>query len=218
MKKIIVYIMLLLTLLMPLNVNAGIKDDYKTLGLVDTLKEEELELSDETYTESDKKINIYVFRGKGCSYCHKLISFINSITPEYGKYFNLVSFEVWNDTNNSSLMKSVAKFMDEDASGVPFTVIGDKAFVGYIDSYDDSIKKAITELYNAEDKYDVFTEMEKSDSSLEASLEKINTKISDSSNTLMSWMIVLTVINIGAMLIKTHMDKKQVLEVIRKKK
>lgn len=51
---------------------------------------------------------------------------------EYGKYFNLVSYEIFNDSNNSKLFEQVSKFMDgEAATGVPYIVIGDTVFGGF---------------------------------------------------------------------------------------
>lgn len=108
------------------------------------------------YKENDKQAVIYMFRGQGCGYCRAFLTFLSSITEEYGEYFKLVSFEVWNDTTNSELFTKVATFKGEDLSnlGVPYILIGDKVFAGYASSYDDQIKDAIMAQYK-DSSYDV---------------------------------------------------------------
>jgi hypothetical protein len=56
-------------------------------------------------------------------------------------------------------MKKVANFTGEEAGGVPFIVIGEKVFGGYIDSWNDQIKEAIDTAYKNGNDYDVFEEM-----------------------------------------------------------
>jgi len=131
---------------------------YEKLGLKEVLAQESIEEEFTDYEESSEKINIYLFRGNGCGYCRAFLTFLDSITDEYGKYFNLVSFEVWGNANNSELLATVSKFMGQEAGGVPYIVIGDQVFAGYVNSYDDSIKSAITTLYDSKKRYDVFEE------------------------------------------------------------
>ena len=107
------------------------------------------------------QVTIYMFRGQGCGYCRKFLTFLSSISEEYGKYFKLVSFEVWQDQDNSELMAQVGEALGEEISGVPFIIIGDKTFPGYAETYDEQIKDAIKELYDEEekDRYDIFDEL-----------------------------------------------------------
>lgn len=176
MKKsmlVILVVMLLSTLLIPFNVKAEDKE-YKTLNFKEALKEEEIEEKFSNYEETDDQITIYLFRGKGCGYCRAFLEFMNSITDEYGKYFKIVSYEVWYNTDNAELMEKTAKFLNKEASGVPFVIIGDKVFSGYTESYNDSIKSEIKKLYNSKDRYDVFEEMEKEgDTSKESNTSSI---------------------------------------------
>ena len=106
--------------------------------------------------DNDKQAIIYLFRGKGCQYCRALLTHLNDIIGDMGAYFKVVSFEVYNDGNNSKLMNEVSDFMNANVTGIPFYIIGDKTFVGYGASYDEDIKNAIMDAYNAKDKYDVF--------------------------------------------------------------
>ena len=137
-------------------------ETFKSLNLKETLDEEGIEMSYPDYTEDDNQAVIYMFRGSGCGYCKAFLTFLNSIVPEYGKYFKLESYEVWYDENNGKLMLGVASYLNKEAGGVPFIIIGDKVFEGYASIYDDDIKNAIKNLYdtNKSDRYDVIDSME----------------------------------------------------------
>lgn len=168
MKKVLLTFLLCLTIL-PLGVNAaqmkyGDKI-YTSLNLDEALTQEEIEHDFSNYKETDDQITIYLFRGNGCGYCRRFLTFLNSIVDEYGKYFKVVSYETWYDRDNSKLLSKVSNFLDEPAGGVPYIIIGDQVFGGYNESYDDAIKEAITSLYNqkAKDRYDVFKEMAKAE-------------------------------------------------------
>ena len=136
-------------------------NNYNTLNLAGALTEEKIEFDKDLVKENDKQATIYLFRGNGCGYCKRFLTFLTTILKEYGEYFKVESFEVWYDKDNAKLMEEVAEFLDEDAEGVPFIVIGDKVFAGYTSSYDEDIKTAIKNLYNSSERYDVFAEMEK---------------------------------------------------------
>lgn len=155
-------ILVLCLALIPINVSAS-EVVYKTKNLEETFKDEEIEYDLSNYQETDKQITIYMFRGKGCSVCKKFLNFLNSISEEYGKYFKLESYEVWYNKDNNKLMKKVADFLEEDAGGVPFIVIGDQVFPGYAEQFDDAIKQAIVDLYNSSNRYDVFEQMAKAE-------------------------------------------------------
>ena len=130
MKKKLILLLLVLALL-PVRVLASGIEDYK---------------------ENDKQAVIYMFRGDGCGYCRAFLTFLYSIVDEYGDKFKLVSFETWGDQKNAELFEKVLKHNGDDPSnsGVPYIVIGEKIFRGYaIDgSWDEDIKKAITDQYN----------------------------------------------------------------------
>lgn len=158
MKKVVLGIMLSI-MLIPMGVMALEEEDLEsleTLNLSEALEEEEIEADLGDYTESTDKVNIYLFRGKGCSVCRSFITYLSTIVDEYGDYFNLVSYEVWYDTDNYNLLSEVADFTGIEASGVPYIVIGDEVFAGYSESYDEDIIAAITELYDSDDRYDIF--------------------------------------------------------------
>lgn len=162
MKKKIIGLLLLLTLVMPFSTLASEKK-YTALNLEEALEQEKIEHDLSNYKDNDKQITIYLFRGNGCSHCRKFLTFLNSIVDEYGQYFKLESYEVWYDKNNGDLMNNVAEFLGSSSTGVPLIVIGDTVFNGYGDSYADAVKAAIMEQYNSKDRYDVMKEMEKAE-------------------------------------------------------
>lgn len=165
-KKFILLILSVAMLLGVTGCNSNGKDyyaKYHYLNFKEVLDAEEFELENTNYEETNEQAIIYLFRGQGCGFCRNFISFLNSISEEYGKYFKVVSFEVWNDQDNNDLMKKVSSITNVEARGVPYIVIGNKVFDGYIDSYNDDIKAQIMKQYK-DSSYDVFNELAKSES------------------------------------------------------
>ena len=195
-KKIQLLGLLLISfILIPLNVKAA---DYKTLDFKETLADEEIEEAFENYKPNSDAITIYMFRGKGCGYCRAYLQFMNSIAEEYGKYFKMETYEVWNDSNNSTLLGEVSEYLGQSATGVPYIIIGDKVFGGYTEAYNDSIKEAITDLYKtkAKKRYDVFTEMKKHPKKNSTSITDNNTIIWSLVFTFVSTVIIMSYINL----------------------
>ena len=106
--------------------------------------------------QEKEKINVYVFYGDGCPHCHKAFEFFEDINDEYGKYFNLVKYETWYSHRNNKMMANVANALKTDTEnlGVPYIIIGEKTFLGYSESYNEDIKKAIVDAYNDDDYID----------------------------------------------------------------
>ncbi len=111
--------------------------------------------------KSKSKINIYFFRGEGCPHCQEAEEFFDKIKSEYGKYYNLVDYETWYNTDNADLMIKVADKLGEEASGVPYIIIGKKSWNGYSSEYDDEIIAAIKSEYNKSysERYDVIKKL-----------------------------------------------------------
>ena len=81
---------------------------------------------------------------------------LDSISKEYGKYFKLNKFEVWENEDNAKLMEQFANKMGDEISGVPYIVIGNRTFKGFGEKHKEAIKDAIKEQYK--DSYDVYLE------------------------------------------------------------
>lgn len=207
-KKIAIIALMLLSVIIP--VKAFAKEQYKTLNLEETLAEEGIEKKFTDYKETDDQVIIYLFRGKGCAYCRKFLEFLNGITDEYGKYFKLVSFESWYNEENSNLLGEISTFMGEQASGVPYIIIGDKVFGGYTESYDESIKTAIKTLYDSKDRYDVFEEYEYS--------KKWDKILNPSNFTVIIWTICLVVASTVVIVLTNRCNTKKIVAAIENNK
>lgn len=137
-KKLLGLIALLIAVLLPTSVMAETKESTK----------------EESEVVESEKINVYLFWGQGCGYCEAAKEFFASIEEEYGKYFDLVEYEVWYDKNNNALKESVVEYFNDNVTGVPYIVIGETTFGGYAADYDQDIKDAIVDAYEDDDYVD----------------------------------------------------------------
>lgn len=145
------------------------------------------------YNEDDNKVNIYIFRGYSCWHCLDEISWLSTQVSEYGKYFNIRSYEVWKNKDNNKLMNTVAKQLGETASGVPFTVIGKQTYSGFSEATGAEMLKAVQEQFEDQNRYDIKNDINLNDGTLLNSEKK-------SSSTVTIVLIVIVVIA-GAALI-----------------
>ena len=90
-----------------------------------------------------KALNVYLFYGDGCPHCAKEKEYLNELKETYD--IDLKLYEVWYDEENIELLNKVQKALDAESNYVPYTVIGDKHFVGFNDDTKTQIKKAINE-------------------------------------------------------------------------
>lgn len=99
-------------------------------------------LTDVVYDEN--KLNIYLFWGKGCPHCEEEWKFLNRIAPKYYDKIHVYGFEVWNSEENQKIMNEFKdKLNISKDSGIPLTIIEDKYYIGYDESYNDEILKLI---------------------------------------------------------------------------
>ena len=104
-----------------------------------------------------KEVKVYLFRGEGCPHCQEAEAWFQSIEEEYGSYFEIVSYETWYNQENAELMQRVAKARGEEASGVPYIIIGNQSWNGFTESYTSEMISKIKEEFekNVEDRYDI---------------------------------------------------------------
>jgi len=107
------------------------------------------------FNNKREKINVYLFWGNGCPHCEHAKEFFSSIEEEYGKYYNLVDYEVWYNEDNNDLAQKVNDELEANATGVPFIVIGDDYIKGYSSSMDEEIKETIVSQYENDNYVDV---------------------------------------------------------------
>jgi glutaredoxin len=149
-------------------------EDYTSTTLEDALKEEEIEY-DFKHTYSDNHVKIYLFRGKGCGYCHKFLEFAaNTLMKDYADKVDVVPYEVWYDEKNGELFQGVAEMLGQNAEGVPFIVIGQKSFGGYSEEMNSDITAAIDAEYSSSERYDALNEYVKYADNKEKEAKKAN--------------------------------------------
>lgn len=150
MKKFKLYLAIIMCLLMiPFTVFA---DEADTDSKDEATTEEK-----DTKSEDSKKVKIYFFRGEGCPHCAEAEEFFDSIKDEYGEYYTIVDYETWYNTENADLLQKVGKARDEEISGVPYILIGNKSWSGYSSNMNDEIISTIKSEYEKDvaDRYDI---------------------------------------------------------------
>ena len=82
---------------------------------------------------SAKEINVYVFYGQGCPHCADLEKYLDELSQDdnYKDKFNVVKYETWFEPDNKTLMNKVSDYLNANATGVPFYIIGDFYKVGF---------------------------------------------------------------------------------------
>ena len=107
-----------------------------------------------------KEVNVYIFKGDGCGYCANAINFFYKSEYEYGKYFNLIEYEIWHDDNNSEFFNKVSQYFNKDFQGVPVIIVGERVFNGFGESDGEKIMEAILEEYNKENSFDIIEKLD----------------------------------------------------------
>jgi thiol-disulfide isomerase/thioredoxin len=102
-------------------------------------------------TPKGETVDVLFFWGKGCPHCAQEEPFLDFMARKYPKV-SLQKFEVWNDADNLRLLLETGKRLGVDVSGVPFTVVGERYFVGWLNEMttggqiEDAIAKAVANL------------------------------------------------------------------------
>lgn len=86
-----------------------------------------------TPTFAQEEVNLYFFWGKGCPHCEKEKALLEQFKNEYS-YLKVHSFEVYGNFQNTSLLQKISKELNVRVDGIPFTVIGDKPFSGFLET------------------------------------------------------------------------------------
>ena len=76
------------------------------------------------------KVNVYFFWGEGCPHCAQEKPFLDKLENRYPNV-TIYRYEIYYSKENRDLLIEVGKKLNTDVSGVPFTVVGDKYFVGW---------------------------------------------------------------------------------------
>ena len=93
-------------------------------------------------------VHIYLFYGSTCSICEAEREFLKTKDN-----IKVHEFEVYNNNKNYETMNKIKELYGISKEGVPFTVIGDTALLGYNNSRENRINKLIDK-YSTTDYYD----------------------------------------------------------------
>ncbi len=93
------------------------------------------------FAQEQKEVSLHFFYGEGCPHCAKEEIFLDKLQNEYPD-LKINRYEVWYNKENGALLKEVGKKLNVNISGVPFTVVGDKYFIGW---YDENVTGAAIE-------------------------------------------------------------------------
>ena len=91
-NKIVVLITVILSISIVVLISNNMKDN-KEIKLTD--------MTENNISYSKEKINIYLFYGEGCPHCEELKNYLNSLDNKEKSYFDIYTFEVWNNNKNS---------------------------------------------------------------------------------------------------------------------
>lgn len=139
MKKKLLIMLLAIICIIPFNVNA-ISKEYNDV------------VSQYTNSKIDKnKINFYLFYGKECPHCEEERNWLKTIKKEYKNTVNFYEYEVWHNAENNKIMEEIKNNLGITRAGVPFTVIGEKGYVGYSDAMGGVLENKIKEYLEKED-------------------------------------------------------------------
>ncbi|MCI9110298.1 MAG: hypothetical protein HFH47_00620 [Bacilli bacterium] len=90
-----------------------------------------------------KELTINLFYGKECPHCEDEQKYLDTLKKQYGDNIEIKKFEVWHDSDNNDLLTKVRKALDNEDTGVPYTVIGTYGFTGYSEDIADKIRNLV---------------------------------------------------------------------------
>lgn len=95
--------------------------------------------------------NLYFFHSYTCPHCRSEKPVLEKIADELPE-LNLYEFEL-SDNEGLLVYTSIGELLNAETSSIPFTVLGGKYFVGWMDSYEDTVREEINNciINNCED-------------------------------------------------------------------
>lgn len=101
----------------------------------------------------EEAVNIHFFWNITCPHCKREKTFLEDLARRDGEV-RVYGYELTMSSKNRSLAREISKTLDVDISAVPFTVIGETFFTGYLDDkttgayIEELVAKAKEEGYN----------------------------------------------------------------------
>lgn len=105
-----------------------------------------------TNTYALNEVNVYLFYSSECSICSQEKVYLEALKERYPN-MKVYTYDI-SDTTNNDLMLEAKKMYNQTKGGVPFTVIGDTAYLGFSQSKKGLFQKKVyeysTKQYNNE--------------------------------------------------------------------
>ena len=104
-----------------------------------------------------EKVNIYLFRGEGCTHCYDFLTYFSKNYKQFKNYFNIVSYETYNDANNKVLKDKVNDYLEtieKNRGSVPLILVGSWHTLGFVESDGIEIIKEALKAYEDENYVD----------------------------------------------------------------
>lgn len=95
-----------------------------------------------------EEVHIYLFYGSTCSICESERSYLKKLNN-----VKVHEFEVYDNNDNYNNMKNIKELYGISKEGVPFTVVGDTAILGFNASRQNKVEKLVNK-YSDNDYYD----------------------------------------------------------------
>lgn len=80
---------------------------------------------------AENETTLHFFWAIGCPHCSKEKIFLNELKEKYPKLI-IKDYEITTSSENVELLQETGKLLQTDIAGVPFTVVGEDYFVGYL--------------------------------------------------------------------------------------
>ena len=91
----------------------------------------------------EKPVHLHMFHGTGCSYCDKLQTFLEDITPNHPSLV-IHEYEVYGNDDNRTYLQEMAKTYNTTVTGVPMTFVGNDVIIGFSTANGSKLEKIIT--------------------------------------------------------------------------
>ncbi len=93
---------------------------------------------------ADDVVDIYFFRGEGCSHCAALEPYLKYLKDDvYGAKLNIHEYEIWYNQDNADMVERFLEAYGEESNGVPMTFIGTHYISGFNEDQQAEFRDAI---------------------------------------------------------------------------
>ncbi len=97
-----------------------------------------------TVNAADNVVDIYFFRGEGCSHCAAAEPYLQYLKNDvYGDKINIHEYEIWYDQDNADMAEKFVEAYGEESTGVPMTFIGTHFISGFSEDRQAEFRTAI---------------------------------------------------------------------------